>query len=397
MMKLVGGNDFEEIKEGGALKEWDAGDDDSMPPPRGWLLGNIFARRFVSSLLAEGGVGKTALRYAQLLSLATGNSVTGEHVFQRCKVLIVSLEDDADELRRRILAAMLHYRIERGELKGWLFLAAPGADGGKLMTLDSKGRTMRGTLADTLQNVITSRGIDIVSLDPFINTHGVEENANSAIDDVVQILTDIGSRHDVAIDIPHHTRKGAADPGNADRGRGASAMKDAGRLIYTLTPMNTEEAQAFGIIEDERRQYVRMDSAKVNLVPSRVAKWFHLVGVPLGNATSLYPSGDTVQTVEAWTPPDAWKDLDVALLNRILDAIDAGLPDGNRYTDAPKAGKREAWRVVVEHAPEKTEAQAREIIKTWLRNGVLVRHSYQNPTTFKDVYGLRVNPDRRPT
>ncbi len=36
------------------LGEWDAGDDDAPIPPRGWLLGNVFCRRFVSSLLAEG-------------------------------------------------------------------------------------------------------------------------------------------------------------------------------------------------------------------------------------------------------------------------------------------------------------------------------------------------------
>jgi AAA domain len=78
------------------LGEWDAGDDHESIPPRGWLLGNVFCRRFVSSLLADGGVGKTALRYAQLMSLAIGRSLTGEHVFQRCRVLIVSLEDDVD-------------------------------------------------------------------------------------------------------------------------------------------------------------------------------------------------------------------------------------------------------------------------------------------------------------
>lgn len=77
------------------------------------------------------GRGKIALRYAQLLALATGRPPTGEHVFQRCRVLIVSLEDDVSELRRRILAARLHYNIDLAELKGWLFLAAPGAAGGK--------------------------------------------------------------------------------------------------------------------------------------------------------------------------------------------------------------------------------------------------------------------------
>jgi hypothetical protein len=90
---------------------WNAGQDDFVIPPRGWLLANRFCRRFLSALLGDGGTGKTALRYAQYLSLATGKSLTGEHVFQRCRVLIVCLEDDRDEVRRRILAAMLRYGI----------------------------------------------------------------------------------------------------------------------------------------------------------------------------------------------------------------------------------------------------------------------------------------------
>jgi RecA-family ATPase len=172
-------------------------------------------------LFADGGTGKTALRVAQLLSLATGKSLTGEHVFQRCRVLIVSLEDDADELRRRVLAAMLHHNIDRSDLKGWLFLAAPGAAGGKLMTLDKKGQTVRGKLADALVSRIVARQVDVVSLDPFVKAHSVEENSNSAIDDVIQVLTDLAVAHDIAVDAPHHTSKGAAEPGNASRGRGA--------------------------------------------------------------------------------------------------------------------------------------------------------------------------------
>jgi hypothetical protein len=192
------------------LGEWDAGDDTEPPPPRGWLLGNVFARRFVSSLFAEGGTGKTALRVAQLVSLASGKSLTGEHVFQRCCVLILSLEEEANELRRRVLAAMLHHKVHRSELKGRLFLAAPLAAGGKLMTLDKKGRTERGRLADALETCIMARRIDIVSLDPFVKAHSVDENSNSAIDDVIQILSDIAAKHDVAIMRPTTLRKARA-------------------------------------------------------------------------------------------------------------------------------------------------------------------------------------------
>jgi hypothetical protein len=296
------------------------------------------------------------------------------------------------------MAAMLHHRVARDEVAGWLFLAAPGGRAGKLMVVDERGRPVESTLASALRDTLERRQIDVVSLDPFVKSHAVEENGNGAIDSVMQILTDCASAYDCAIDLPHHVSKGAADPGNASRGRGASAMKDAARLVYTLTPMSQEEAQAFGISEAERRRLVRMDSGKVNIAPPMAdAKWFRLVGVPLGNGTDLYPHGDEVQTVEVWTPPDTWAGLSNHLLNTILTDIDAGLADGNRYSDGRSATDRAAWRVVIKHAPDKTEAEARQIIKTWVKNDVLTRHDYPNPATRKTVSGLRINEGKRPS
>jgi hypothetical protein len=383
--------------DGASLGEWNAGDDVDPPPPRGWLLGNVFARRFVSSLYGDGGTGKTATRYTQYLSLATGKPLTGEHVFQRCRVLIVSLEDDDRELRRRIRAARLYHKIELADVDGWLFLSAPGKKAGKLVELDDKGRTVCSTLAANLEEVIVRRQIDLVGLDPFIKTHAVDENVNKQIDAVVEVLTELAAKHDIAVDTPHHTRKGPADPGNADRGRGASAQKDAGRLIYTLTTMSADEAKAFGLEEEERHSLIRMDSGKINIAPKLwKAKWFRLVGVQLDNATERYPSGDNVQTVEPWVPPDIWQDMDDGAIRRSFDRIDAGLPDGNRYSDTPSAKTRAAWKVVVEEMPGKTETQAREIIKTWVKNGLLERFQYENPKDRKQADGLRVKAELRP-
>ena len=102
--------------EQGGLREWDFGEDAGLPPPREWLLGTTFCRTFLSSLLAAGGVGKTALRYAQFLSLATGRNLTGEHVHLRCRVLVISLEDDENELKRRMLAVMKHHGITHDDI-----------------------------------------------------------------------------------------------------------------------------------------------------------------------------------------------------------------------------------------------------------------------------------------
>ena len=124
---------------------------------------------------------------------------------------------------------------------------------------------------------------------------------------MVQILSDLAAKHNVAIDAPHHVSKSAADPGNADKGRGASAMVDAARLVKTLTPMSTEEAKAFEIKEEDRRQFIRVDNGKVNIARSGgAAQWFELIGVPLDNGTELYPSGDTIQVSYVFMPEIDW-------------------------------------------------------------------------------------------
>lgn len=374
---------------------WDAGDDDYVIPPRGWLLGTVFCRRFLSSLIADGGVGKTALRIAQLMSLATGRSLTGEHVFMQCRVLIVSLEDDADELRRRVYAVMRHYGITPAEVKGWLFLAAPK---GLRLAEMKDGAPAAGALEMLLREVIVERSVDVVSLDPFVKSHGLEENSNGAIDYVCTLLAKISIDQDCAVDLPHHTKKGIGGPGDADRSRGASSMKDAARLVYTLNPMTTEEAGQFGLSEAERRSLIRMDSGKVNIAPqASEATWFRIVGVPLENGQGIYPAGDNVQTVEPWQPPATLAGLDSPLLNRILDDIEAGLPNGSRYSAAGKADERAAWHVIVRHAPDKTEQQARNLIKMWLKSGALYAEDYDDPDQRRKRSGLQVNPNKRPS
>jgi hypothetical protein len=269
------------------LEVRDAGDDTKKPPPRRWLLGNQFCRKFLSGLVAPGSTGKSALRLPQCLSLATGRKLVGQHVFKRGRVLLISLEDDDDEMRRRILAARIHHKVSLDEVKGWLFYACP--KGIKLAEMKNGSRHI-GLLEKQLRASIERFRADLVVLDPFVKLHALEENDNGAMDFVCDLLVTLAIEYDIAVDAPHHTRKGQLTPGDPDAGRGGSAARDAGRLIYTLTAMNEDEAKTFGINPEERTAYVRLDKAKVNLAPpARTAEWFKLVGVPLDNATDEYP------------------------------------------------------------------------------------------------------------
>jgi AAA domain len=380
---------------GEELDEWDAGDilTGERPKPRQWLTARCFCKRFLSGLVAPGDAGKTTLRLTQAIELAIGRELLGLRIHRRCRVLIVSFEDDRDELHRRLAAICKHHNIDPAELKGWLFCRE--LNGVKLAEIE-KGKRKIGPLDAMLRRAIARTRCDLLILDPFVKIHALDENDNPAMDFVCERLVKLAHDCNIAVDSPAHTHKGAIAAGDADARRGASAQRDAGRLDYTLTTMSEDEAKRFDIPIDERKSYVRLDKAKANLVRAVKASWFRLVSVNLGNATPDYPDGDEMQAIERWEPPETWAGVEPETVDAILDEIAAGLPDGRRYSDHGAAKDRAAWTVVREHCPEKSEAQCREMIRQWVKAKVLFTDKYTSPERREAEKGLFVDSGKRP-
>jgi hypothetical protein len=122
-----------------------------------------------------------------------------------------------------------------------------------------------------------------------------------------------------------------------------------------------------------------------------------LIGVSLGNGSvdHDYPNGDEVQVAVPWSPPQAFDGLSDAEINAILDIMTAGMPDGSRYSAHPNASTRAAWKLVVERG-ERTQAQAKTIVKTWLASGLLREEPYHDKVDRKDRTGLVVDDGKRP-
>ena len=377
------------------LEVFNAGQDTDVPPPRQWLLGNQFCRGFLSSLVAPTAVGKTAVRMAQYISLAIARALTGQHIFKRSRVLLLSLEDGRIEVRRRVLACCLHHHVHYDEIDEWLYYATP--KGLKLADLH-QGSIRRGDLDKQLRIQIDKLKPDLVALDPFVKTHHANENDNGQMDFVCDLLATIADDYNIAVDAPHHARKGSTTPGDVDSGRGASSIPSAARIVDTLTKMSEDEAKQFGIDPLDRRWYIRLDNAKANIAPPSLhATWFKLVSVRLDNSNDNYPNGDYVQTVEPWMPPNIWASVTAVTLNAVLTEIDAGLPNGQRYSNSNSAKDRAAWRVVQKHCQNHTEDQCAEIIRTWVRNGVLVNEEYDDPIEHKKRKGLKLDTTKRPS
>ena len=251
-------------------------------------------------------------------------------------------------------------------------------------------------LGEWLKRQIVDLHLDLVCLDPLIKLHDLPENDNNALEQVIEALVDIAISCKIAVDARHHTRKGPTEPGDADAGRGGSAFKDGGRLVYTLNTMSDQEAKQFDIDAEHRRTFVRLDHAKVNLAPAGKTQWFQLIGRKLGNGTDLYPNGDEIQVALPWRPPEAWAGVTDDVTNAILDDIAKGLPDGRLYSKAGAAKETAAWRVVQSHCLDKAEAQCREIILIWFKNDLLYEVEYDNPVAREKAKGLRVKDENRP-
>jgi hypothetical protein len=206
----------------------------------------------------------------------------------------------------------------------------------------------------------------------------------------VEVRGRLAAEYNCADVILHHTRKGAADPGDPETLRGASSIVGAARVVLTVNVMTKEEAESFGIDEKHRRDYFRLDGAKSNYAPIEDAEWF------LREIIELPNGGDTVAVAWPWVPPSTIPAATNADLNACLDVI-AEPAAGWLYAPTKVSANSRRWACsVLIDKLGCTEVQAKMVIGKWLRDGVLYTETYRNDAQREDRTGVRVNNDKRP-
>ena len=262
--------------------------------PTRWLIGHRVAREYINIILAPGGVGKSTLTIADALSVACGKPLLGARIWTPGNVWLYSLEDDANEIKRRLFAAAKIHGVSDKAVLDRVFISCAPNHQEFVLARKIKGDVV--VMEKTVQAAMRFiRENDIVLFvgDPFVRSHRVEESSNSELDVVAAQWDRIAKATGCAVLLVHHTRKkGEHDvAGDVDMGRGASAFTNAARSVVTFYRMTKEEAQQFGInvAEGEHLDYLRLDNAKANIAPpARKAKWFRMRDVGLDNATAIY-------------------------------------------------------------------------------------------------------------
>lgn len=320
-------------------------------PPRDWLYALHYIRRFVVADVAPGGTVKTSNALVEAVVMASGADLlnVGEARMPRqpLKVWYWSGEDTKEEIDRRVSAIIKHYTEEddlgsvslkpetRALVKTNLFTDT-GRDVPIKIAKETNGAfSIASPTVNGLVEAIKQNQIDVIIIDPFIDSHSIGENDNTRIEAVVSTWRAVAERANCCVCLVHHTRKGK--PGgvmeySAADARGATALVDAARDVRVFNVMTPEEADTYHVRKSECWRHIRVESGKPNMAArGALSAWRQIVSVDLGNARDGRPS-DNVGVVALWEPPQKDPLADAVLHEKILDAARKLYDEGVRIT-----------------------------------------------------------------
>jgi len=349
--------------------------DPSTIPRREFAYGTHFIRKYVSVTVSPGGIGKTSMSLAESLSMASGKMLLGTNPPGRLRCWVFNAEDPRDEMERRIMAACIHYKLKPADLEGHLFLDS-GREQELVVAVEDKrtGVKIQQPIVEAVVEQIQRNAIDVMIVDPFVSTHGVNENDNGAIDKVAKLWAQIADYTNCSIDIVHHLRKVADREATVEDARGAVSLIGAARSVRVLNRMSPEQAAEAGINTDDRFGYFSVNQGKSNLSPlSSKMDWRRLIGVPLGNGRGLTKPQDFAPVVTEWRWPsaeDAVGDVDKDQMAQILTRLRNA--DCKLHHQAESwAGREIAYVLGLDISKRGDMARVKRLLKAWIEDGTL--------------------------
>jgi hypothetical protein len=346
-----------------------------------WLLGKHLLRGEVSGTAAMGGTGKSNLAIVEALAMTSGKRLLHDGVpNDPLKVVLVNLEDKRNTMEKRIAAAMRHLNLAKEDIGERLIVIAKGEAKIKIAKQLRSGDVERNEeTIKALTTLVKDNQADVLSIDSFIRTHGVNENDNSAIQSVVECFEDVAGPANCAVHLWHHTRKMGGDRASVEAARGAQAFIDACRSVRILETMTRKERDDLVAIVPsigEPGYYFRAFNGKRNFAPpSDQSDWFKYVSIELRNSRSDFEDdGDSVGVVTRWQYPEVTTLVATgANVDLALTAVRAGGPwrKDQRSTLEPWVGIPIAAALGLNLMVPSTKKAVAKMIKNLLAAGKL--------------------------
>src|SRR6056297_928824 len=220
-------------------------------PARQWLVNNTIAMRGVTILAAFGDAGKSLLALDLAKKVGDPNKggffnpsmAFGNEVSQTGTALLVTSEDDVDEV---------HRRLESLNYKGYedaYVMPLPDAGGpAPLVVPGNNGPEASPAWYEFLEEIRRFNNLKLVNFDPLASFVMADINADPAVGAfTMALLASIGTETGAAVIVCHHLSKTSKNVHGHDDARnlvrGSTAIVDGARSVYLLWTMEDKRAK----------------------------------------------------------------------------------------------------------------------------------------------------------
>lgn len=286
--------------------------------PRDYVLPSFPVGK-VGILASPGGTGKSYYGLQAAFQVAAGRHCdfglggNGGRESDLHKVLYVSLEDEAEDIERRLGHIGAHWSKDP-ERKLWLHDIADAGFvqaivlAGTGSTLVDTGGTKTRHFEEIFDLATKTKGLRLIIVDTLRRAHRCNENDNGDMSIVLSHFEQLAKVSGASVLLLHHENKSGASDDDEKMGqsaiRGASSIIDNARWAMRLKVMSKKEADGWGINFDDRRFWVKAMLEKSNYGPPQSDVWLHRGDGGVLVAKSPIPSSPlsskVVVSAKAW-------------------------------------------------------------------------------------------------
>jgi RecA-family ATPase len=184
-------------------------------PEREWIVPNYLPHKTATLLSGDGATGKSLLA----LQLATGRALAREWIGlmpEPGRTLILSAEDDADEMHRRLEDIRKFYGARMTDLAGMQLVDLVGED--SILGALTRGQIEPTPMYHALDTYLTEWQPDLTILDVLADMFGGDENSRVQSRQFIGLLKKLARKHDCAFLLLAHPSPTGMNTGTGTSG-----------------------------------------------------------------------------------------------------------------------------------------------------------------------------------
>lgn len=232
------------------------------PPPRRWLVDQLFPLGSAGLLAARGGAGKSMLVLDLALKVvcddASSNGLIddrprafGMPIMENGAAVIFTGEDGAEEIHRRLHALDLQGRRLKARHKLYIVPIVDAGGPWTLIRTTSQGPELTRTWHAIERQLAAVEDLKLIVFDPLSALVACDLNSSEETQFVMSAFARLASTTRALALVCHHMTKGHAKGGGIqgtdvarDAIRGSTSLVDGGRFAYALWPADEPEARS---------------------------------------------------------------------------------------------------------------------------------------------------------